>query len=80
MMCGQRIAWVPGGNRVGQDGQAAPTAAEAARAAASSAQKAVDILQNDPQFRAGGAALTTVNQLSGLLQGLQWQLESIPEG
>jgi hypothetical protein len=40
----------------------------------------VDLLTSDPQFKAGGAALTTVNQLYGLLQGLQWQLQAIPEG
>eukprot|EP00959_Pyramimonas_sp_CCMP1952_P160631 3359365-Pyramimonas_sp.AAC.1 len=78
-LCGQRLVWVPRGVRT--DGGPPPlTATEAARAAAGSAQRVVDMLQSDPQFRAGTAALNTVNSLGSLLQGLQWQLQGIPEG
>eukprot|EP00959_Pyramimonas_sp_CCMP1952_P171254 3578411-Pyramimonas_sp.AAC.1 len=39
----------------------------------------VEIPQEDPGFRAGSAALNTVNSLGALLQGLLFHLHSMPE-
>ncbi|CAK0857377.1 unnamed protein product [Prorocentrum cordatum] len=75
-LCGEKIGREP---RCRRDPDA-PSAAEAARSAARAATATVEFLKNDPGFKAGGAALNTVNGLSALLQSLLWQLHNILQG
>ncbi|CAK0833663.1 unnamed protein product [Prorocentrum cordatum] len=81
--CGYKLTWAQRGSGGEQDGGPAArpeSAAEAARRAAIAAERTVQIMQENPVFQTGTAALQTVNDRNGYLNALQWQLHQIPEG